>query len=89
VWVAGSLSGSVSKISPATGKVQLIHLGNEPTDLVAAGGRVWATVLPSLASHCGGTLTVITQLPADEGSRPPTDPAVAVSSGNPGQRATG
>ena len=77
VWVARSLSGSVSKIIPATGKVQLIHLGNEPTDLVAAGGRVWATVLPSLASHRGGTLTVITQLPADEGSRPPTDPAVA------------
>jgi len=77
VWVARGLSGSVSKIIPATGKVQLIHLGNEPTDLVAAGGRVWATVLPSLASHRGGTLTVITRLPADEGSRPPTDPAVA------------
>ena len=34
-------------------------------------------MLPSLASHRGGTLTVIAQLPPDEGARPPTDPAVA------------
>jgi ABC-type transport system substrate-binding protein/DNA-binding SARP family transcriptional activator len=77
VWVADSLNGSVSRISPATGKVQLIHLGNEPTDLAAVGKRIWATVLPSPASHRGGTLTVITQVPPDEGPRPPTDPAVA------------
>ena len=38
---------------------------------------MWATVLPSLASHRGGTLTVIAQLPPDEGSLLPTDPAVA------------
>ena len=77
VWVADSVHGSVSKINPATGTVQLIHLGNEPTGLAAAGGHVWATVLPSLASHRGGTLTVLNRLPPDEGSRPPTDPAIA------------
>jgi YVTN family beta-propeller protein len=77
VWVANSLGGAVSRIDPATGQAQLIHLGNEPTDLAAAGQHVWATVLPSLASHRGGTLTVIAQLPPDEGPRPPTDPAVA------------
>ena len=77
LWVADSLNGSVSRISPASDSVQLIHLGNEPTDIAAASGRVWATVLPSLASHRGGTLTVITQLPPDEGPRPPTDPAIA------------
>ena len=77
VWVANSVSGAVSRIDPATGATQLVHLGNEPTDLAAAGNHVWATVLPSLASHRGGTLTVIAQLPPDEGARPPTDPAVA------------
>ena len=77
VWVANSLSGTVSRIDPATGATQLVHLGNEPTDLAAAGNHVWATVLPSLASHRGGTLTVMAQLPPDEGDRPPTDPAVA------------
>ncbi len=77
VWVANGLNAGVDRINPATAKAQLIHLGNEPTDLAAAGGRVWATVLPSLASHRGGTLTVITSLPPDEGSQPPTDPAIA------------
>jgi len=77
VWVADGVDGSVSKITPETDGVQLIHVGNEPTGLAAAGGRVWATVLPSLASHRGGTLTVISQLPPDEGTQPPTDPAVA------------
>jgi peptide/nickel transport system substrate-binding protein len=77
VWVADSLNGSISKIDPATGQAQIIHLGNEPTDLVAVGRGVLATVLPSPASHRGGTLTVIARLPPDEGARPPTDPAVA------------
>ena len=77
VWVANSMSGAVSRIDPRTGAAQLVHLGNEPTDLAAAGGHLWATVLPSLASHRGGTLTVIAQLPPDEGAGPPTDPAVA------------
>ena len=77
VWVANSMSGGVSRIDPRTGATQLVHLGNEPTDLAAAGNHLWATVLPSLASHRGGTLTVIAQLPPDEGAQPPTDPAVA------------
>jgi YVTN family beta-propeller protein len=78
LWVADSLNGSVSRIDPATGAAQSIRIGNEPANLAAAGSRVWATVLPSLASHRGGTLTVITQLPPDEGpAPPPTDPAIA------------
>jgi peptide/nickel transport system substrate-binding protein len=76
-WVANTISGTVSKIDPQTGATQLIRVGNEPTDLAAAGNDVFATVLPSLASHRGGTLTIINQLPADEGSAPPTDPAIA------------
>jgi YVTN family beta-propeller protein len=78
LWVADSLNGSVSRIDPATGAAQSIRIGNEPASLAAAGSRVWATVLPSLASHRGGTLTLITQLPPDEGpAPPPTDPAIA------------
>jgi len=77
VWVANGVSGTVARIEPGTGAVRLVRVGNEPTALAAAGHRVWATVLPSLSSHRGGTLTVVDQLPADEGARPPTDPAVA------------
>ena len=77
VWVANGVSGTVARIVPGTGAVRLIRLGNEPTTLAAAGRHVWATVLPSPASHRGGTLTVVAQLPPDEGAGPPTDPAVA------------
>src|SRR5262249_58175896 len=56
------------------GWVRVIGSGNEPTALVAAGGDVLATMLPSPASHRGGTLTLIASLsPHDQN----TDPAVA------------
>ena len=76
VWVASTVSGTVSRIDPQTGAAQLIPVGNEPTDLAAAGNDVWATVLPSLASHRGGTLTVIVSS-CHRITQPPTDPAVA------------
>ena len=75
VWVADSLGGNISRIDPQTGATRLVHVGNNPTDLAAAGDDVWATVLPSLVSHRGGTLTVIAQ--PDQVT--PTDPAVAYS----------
>ena len=62
------------RIDPRTGSVRAIHVGNQPTALAAAGGGVLVTVLPSLASHRGGTLTLIAQLsPHDQA----TDPALA------------
>jgi peptide/nickel transport system substrate-binding protein len=74
VWVADSQRGGVLRIDPQTGSVRSIHVGNEPTALAPAGGRVLVTVLPSLASHRGGTLTLIAQLsPHDQA----TDPAAA------------
>ncbi len=74
VWVADSLSGSVARIDPWTGSMQLIHVGNEPTALVAAGPDMLTTVLPSLASHRGGTLTLVAQVtPHDLAG----DPAIA------------
>ena len=74
VWVADGPGGSVLRIDPRTGSVRSIRTGNEPTALAAAGGDVLATVLPSPASHRGGTLTLIASLsPHDQN----TDPAVA------------
>ena len=73
VWVADGLGGSVLRIDPRTGSVRSIRTGNEPTALAAAGGDVLTTVLPSSASHRGGTLTLIATLsPHDQ----ETDPAV-------------
>jgi peptide/nickel transport system substrate-binding protein len=74
IWVANGLGGSVLRIDPRTGSMRSIHTGNEPTAVVAAGSDVLATVLPSPASHRGGTLTLIASLlPHDQD----TDPAVA------------
>jgi ABC-type transport system substrate-binding protein/DNA-binding SARP family transcriptional activator len=77
VWVANSVSGTVTRIDPGTGATRLIQLGNQPMGLAAAGDAVWATVLPSLAAHRGGTLTVIAaQAPPDHPGLE-TDPAIA------------
>jgi YVTN family beta-propeller protein len=73
VWVANSLGGSVVRIDPRTSSVRSIHIGNQPAAVAAAGGGVLATVLPSPATHRGGTLTLIANLsPHDQA----TDPAV-------------
>jgi YVTN family beta-propeller protein len=74
VWVADSQGGSVLRIDPQTGSVRSIHVGNQPTVLAPAGGGVLVTVLPSLASHRGGTLTLIAELSPHDQS---TDPAAA------------
>jgi peptide/nickel transport system substrate-binding protein len=74
VWVADSLSGSVARIDPHTGSIRRVHVGNEPANLAAAGHDILATVLPSLASHRGGTLALVAQIPPHELS---ADPAVA------------
>ena len=74
VWVADGQGGSVARIDPRTGKARSVHVGNQPAALAPAGGGVLVTVLPSPASHRGGTLTLIAQLsPHDQ----TTDPAAA------------
>jgi ABC-type transport system substrate-binding protein len=74
VWVADSQGGTVWRIDPQTGSARPIPVGNQPAMLAPAGGGVLVTVLPSLASHRGGTLTLIAQLqPHDQA----TDPAAA------------
>jgi ABC-type transport system substrate-binding protein/DNA-binding SARP family transcriptional activator len=59
VWVANSLDGTVSRIDPSKDSVQEVRVGNEPTALAITDTHVWATVLPSPASHRGGTLRVL------------------------------
>ena len=76
VWVANSVSGTVSRINQETGATRLVAVGNDPADLVAAGRDIWMTVLPSLTSHRGGTLTVMAQ-PYPTSPVLPSDPAVA------------
>jgi peptide/nickel transport system substrate-binding protein len=74
VWAADSQGGSVWRVDPRTGSARPIHIGNEPAILAPSGRGVLVTVLPSLASHRGGTLTLIAQLsPHDQA----TDPAAA------------
>jgi len=59
VWVANSKSGTVSRIDPTTGSKRGVELTNEPTALAYAGRDIWTAVLPSPASHQGGTLRVV------------------------------
>ena len=74
VWVTGSHAGSVARIDPQSTSIRFIHVGNNPTALSAASRDVLATVLPSLTSHRGGTLTVYSSLDKDAN---PGDPAIA------------
>src|SRR5262249_11130212 len=57
VWAASG-RGSVVRIDPRTHLIRSIRVGNQPSGLAAAGGKVLVTVLPSLASHRGGTVTL-------------------------------
>jgi YVTN family beta-propeller protein len=58
VWVANELDGTVSRIDPRTSLVRQIRVGNEPSAVAAEGKNAWVTVLPSPASHRGGTLRI-------------------------------
>jgi peptide/nickel transport system substrate-binding protein len=76
VWVANG-GGSVVRIDPRTGFVRSIQVGNEPSGLAAAGGKVLVTVLPSLASHHGGTLTMVSSGTLPAAGLDSSDPALA------------
>jgi len=73
VWITTG-AGRVARLDPRTGEMSFIRVGNEPSAIAAAGRHLLTTVLPSPASHRGGTLTVIAHLyPVDQ----ITDPARA------------
>jgi ABC-type transport system substrate-binding protein/DNA-binding SARP family transcriptional activator/streptogramin lyase len=75
VWVANGLDGTVSRIDPRTSSVQQIRVGNEPFAVAADSKNTWVTVLPSPASHRGGTLRIAGGPSARTGLRS-IDPAV-------------
>ena len=76
VWVASG-AGTVVRIDPRTLQASSIHVGNEPSGLAVAGGNVLVTVLPSLASHRGGTLTLVASFTMTSAAHFWSDPAVA------------
>jgi peptide/nickel transport system substrate-binding protein len=75
VWVANSLSGTVSRLNPRTGDVEAtVEVGEAPTDVTVAGGLVWVTVQQRSAPAPparGGVARVV--LADDPG---PADPAL-------------
>src|SRR5262249_16749642 len=52
-------AGPIPRVEAANETLRRVRIGDEPTALTAAGKRLWVTVLPSLASHRGGTLKVL------------------------------
>jgi YVTN family beta-propeller protein len=76
VWVADA-RGRVLRIDPRTHLIRSIPVGNEPSGLAAAGGNVLVTVLPSLRSHRGGTLTLAAPYTETSDQHYASDPAVA------------
>jgi ABC-type transport system substrate-binding protein/DNA-binding SARP family transcriptional activator len=57
-WVANGLDGTVSRIDPTSNSVRRVRVGNEPSAVAVVGRDAWMTVLPSAASHRGGTLSI-------------------------------
>ena len=76
VWVANGL-GSLLRVDPRTRQVRSVQVGNEPSGLAVAGGNVLLTVLPSLASHRGGILTLVAPYTETSQEHYASDPAVA------------
>jgi YVTN family beta-propeller protein len=75
VWVANELDGTVSRIDPETGSVRQIKVGSEPSAMATDGKDAWVSVLPSPASHRGGTLKIAGGPSAHSGLES-VDPAV-------------
>jgi len=51
VWVANSGDGTLARIDPNTNTVTTIPLGNSPTGVAVAGGRVWVSVQPGFRAR--------------------------------------
>jgi YVTN family beta-propeller protein len=61
IWVANEFDDTLARISPRTNRVdRTIRLGQRPAGAAVLGGSVVVTVGPSLASHRGGTLRLVT-----------------------------
>ena len=77
VWVSDEFDATLRRIDPQTARVvRTVHLGSSPQGMVVAGSGVWVAARPfPAASHRGGTLTVVSDLP------PVADPSAGVRPG--------
>jgi ABC-type transport system substrate-binding protein/DNA-binding SARP family transcriptional activator len=73
IWVGDEFDATLRRIDPQTAQVdRTVHLGSSPRGMVVAGSGVWVTARPfTAASHQGGTLTAVSDLP------PVADPTLA------------
>ena len=78
IWVSDEFDATLRRIDPQTGRVvRTVHLGSSPRGMVVAGSGVWVAARPfTAASHRGGTLTAVSDLP------PVADPTLAYDSVN-------
>jgi peptide/nickel transport system substrate-binding protein len=61
VWAADAGENTITEIDPGTVELtRTIHVANSPQALAFAAGMLWVTVRGSVASHQGGTVTVVT-----------------------------
>ena len=74
LWAANPLTGTVTEIDPARGRIiRRIPVDGRPFKLVASGGRVWVAVLPRPPSPSPGGVTIALAA----GDIDSVDPAVA------------
>jgi len=68
VWVGDEFGATLAHIDPRTGQVRKFFVGSSPQGLALTRAGVWVAARPfAVASHHGGTLTVVTQfLPAPD-----------------------
>jgi YVTN family beta-propeller protein len=78
VWVSDEFDATLDRIDPRSARViRTVHLGSSPQGLVRAGSGVWVAARPfTAASHRGGTLTAVSELP------PVADPTLGYDSAN-------
>jgi YVTN family beta-propeller protein len=62
LWVSNTLDGSLSVISTRASRLErTLTTRNDPTELAASSGRIWALATPFSASQRGGTLRVVSE----------------------------
>jgi YVTN family beta-propeller protein len=78
IWVSDEFDTTLRRIDPQTARVdRTVHLGSSPRGMVVAGSGVWVAARPfAAASHQGGTLTAVSELP------PVADPTLAYDAVN-------
>jgi YVTN family beta-propeller protein len=60
MWVTNELSGTISRINPATDRVvATIRVGTRPAGIASADGALYVAVRAGGAAHRGGTLTAL------------------------------